>query len=69
MLTKNGFDFDKAALYRKIEPLAKSRVRRAEHIETIASYHSTHKETENIAQIGDYIITGSRHGGAYVIRK
>jgi hypothetical protein len=69
MLVKDDFDFDNAALYCKIEPLENTRVRCADKIETIITYHAHGIETQNIAQIGDYIIKGSRYGGSYIIRQ
>jgi hypothetical protein len=67
IVTKDDFDFSTGAEYRKTTPLVKKHVRVVTEIEKIISHHSTGVETENTAQIGDYIIKSSDEGDGYII--
>jgi hypothetical protein len=66
-VSKEDFDFSKAAEYRKIGLVPKVDVRVAETEETVISFASGGVETKNQALPGDYILKGSA-GGGYVIK-
>jgi hypothetical protein len=63
------FDFSLAAEYRKVERLLKQHVSVATEKRSIVTYHSSGQETENSAQVGDYIIKTSEKDDGYVITR
>lgn len=63
----NSFNFSNALVYRKIATLSKINVEIASKQQEVVTIIDGMEETRNIADIGDYIITGPK-GERYVLK-
>jgi hypothetical protein len=66
-VTASNFDFSSAKVYRKTAKLDKSNIEISDGIQVISTIVNGKEETRNVADNGDYIITGFSHE-RYVIK-